>query len=1145
MARFVRGRLAESTEGYEPAVSTLPTIWEEPIEFVWDFGDGTGPVTTGQRPVVMHRFPQDGTYTITLQAKNPDGTTFDTRTREVVVSNNVPAIRYLKAVTVDGEDATVELSAHVIDTAADTVTYRWEFGDGESAEGTDLWRVRHRFALEGTYPVTLSVWNGDDRGDSRSKTLEVGVYGSGNQPAGPTQSDEWETTSAVISGLDAKISGGLETELDGEIRSVAGLHLGPVSSGVCRFLFTAWDPAKLAHAWVLLDLAGLPPESGGLYSFSTPNIHLNLDETAAHYQLSQRLQNPMGQMTRSMAPIVEALPEGARRQLEADSGLEFSDEEDPEPRPIAAVSPFGYDDHQGFKTVAGDLELYFVPYDRATGKFSVTLANTKSKPPPGLETLSMEGTFSLDLTEARRGGIMLYERCGPGALQIEKVNPSPGEKHVGLASPFIDVLFDKPYDPDTLNEETFQVGYPEPGGRNLVLAAGRLIKGPRHVVFVPESPLLDGVRYTARIKTGAEGVLSRGRGEIEDEDGSGWHTWTFETMLDFSAEAGGNLACHLFQTIREPRLIAGKSAVARVYADWKGHAQVDEGAQVRSFDGRVVLWDDRTAAAGPQVRHTFVRPDLWSTYGIDTAKAKHTANLFGWTPDESTSLPLRLAIQVQRESGGDWLGFIYKTSCQAEMWDQQPELTFDYYMVAVGPFENPEVREAYRGDMETLVSLAEVYAWQVLPFVSVTGFDRGVLHRTTSEWAGACMDSVSVEACRGACNAACIAQLLFDRVAAASGADLVVGFGALSALGGGNNPWEIGMDAQGSPGVIGAPVDIDPQYRDRTVHALVHEMGHALWLEHLPFIRSRADQRAMADLRNFQTKRPRLWWKGIEGYSLARDGALGWNKSSIEGNEEGPWLTALMIPATVPHREAFIARHHYLDIQDYLDRGGGWGRDRGARRETLGEPLRLAASGLAALGAVGADPGEGPAVSVSGVVAPSGEFAVLGPVMREETARPAGPPGELEIVLLDAEGWALASNTTAPTGSSAGGPRYFRASLPWDEAAVAVEVRRGGETLGRLERSAHAPEVSLQVAGAAGGAVDVVWAATDADGGPLTGFLFYSPTGEAPWSAVAIGLADSGEMRVQRENLVSGPRPTLRVVMTDGFSEAEDRRNAE
>jgi hypothetical protein len=44
---------------------------------------------------------------------------------------------------------------------------------------------------------------------------------------------------------------------------------------------------------------------------------------------------------------------------------------------------------------------------------------------------------------------------------------------------------------------------------------------------------------------------------------------------------------------------------------------------------------------------------------------------------------------------------------------------------------------------------------------------------------------------------------------------------------------------------------------------------------------------------------------------------------------------------------------------------------------------------------------------------------------------------------------------------------------------------------------------------------------------------------------VAIGLADSGEMRVQRENLVSGPRPTLRVVMTDGFSEAEDRRNAE
>jgi hypothetical protein len=257
-----------------------------------------------------------------------------------------------------------------------------------------------------------------------------------------------------------------------------------------------------------------------------------------------------------------------------------------------------------------------------------------------------------------------------------------------------------------------------------------------------------------------------------------------------------------------------------------------------------------------------------------------------------------------------------------------------------------------------------------------------------------------------------------------------------------------------------------------------------------------------------------------------------------------------MIPATVPYREAFIARHHYLDIQRYLEKGGGWEGNRGARREAAEEPLRLAQAGGGAGGAVGmAGAAAGPSVSVSGVLAPSGDFAVLGPVMREEVERPGGPTGELEIVLLDGEGWTLASTTTRAATSVPGTGAHFRASLPWDEAAVAVEVRRGGEVLARRERSAHAPEVEVRVAAAAGtggtaAAYDVTWTAGDADGDALTGFLFYSPTGEAPWSAVAMGLAAAGELRVETGRLEPGPAPTLRVVMTDGFREGEGRKIA-
>lgn len=59
-ARYSNRPLEESAEGYSPAVTPeggtpLPTIWEEPIELVWDLGDGTGQVSTRERPVATSR----------------------------------------------------------------------------------------------------------------------------------------------------------------------------------------------------------------------------------------------------------------------------------------------------------------------------------------------------------------------------------------------------------------------------------------------------------------------------------------------------------------------------------------------------------------------------------------------------------------------------------------------------------------------------------------------------------------------------------------------------------------------------------------------------------------------------------------------------------------------------------------------------------------------------------------------------------------------------------------------------------------------------------------------------------------------------------------------------------------------------------
>lgn len=1145
-ARFVRRPVEGSAWGYRPTVAgdesgfQLPTDWEQPVELLWSFapaGGDAGWISSGERPTVRHRFPQDGPHTIRLRMVDRHGDTVATASKEVTVANSSPGIRYLKAVKVGDADGTIELSAHVLDTPRDTLEYRWDFGDGEEASGTDLWRVRHRFRLEGTYPVTLSVSDGGD--EPRSESLEVRVYGSGELPAG-AQGGEIDTTSAIVSGLEAEMSGAVSARLKGEIRSVAGLHLAPTNERVCRFMLTAWDPQHLAHVWILLDLDGLPGERGGTYRFSKPRVDLNLEPGAAQYLGRQKLQNTMSHLSLVLAPVAEALPERERAQFERGAGLSPSAEAGYDDRPPAGASPFGLDEHQGFRTVAGELELAFVPHDRAIGTFSVTLTNTRSRPPPGLESLELRGTFALDLGEARQGGLLLYDRCGAGGLGIEKLNPSPGEKHVRLASPFIDVLFDRPIDPETVDEVTFQVGYPAAGSRELELAAGRYFKSARHVVFAPDEPLLDGVRYTARLRTGPDGVRALSGGEIPDEDGAGWRSWQFETALDFELGTGGNLSCHLFQTIREPRLIPNKPAVARVYADWRGHDEVDPSAHVRSFDARVLLWENRQAGSGPQVRHTFVRPDLWDSLGIDTARAAHSANLFGWKPVSGASLPLRLAVQVQRESGGEWTSFLYPTSCPAEMWEREPELAFEYFMMPVGAWSEGNRYADFLPVAADVADAAATFAWQSFPFAEVRQRFGGVIwprwSPVESSWC-----EVPIDECRATCDEACVASIYLHQAAGLSSADVVVLFGPLEQFAGGSSQYEVDQAAFGF-GIVGMGLDAVAEHRDRLVQGLVHEIGHALGLEHLPTVNATTRARIEAVRNAGWAGGEPLWWKGIEAFRLARDGTLGWNKSSSEGNEQSSWLVPLMIPVSVPQDAAMIARQQYLKLQDRLaEPGSRWAflpPAAGPRLASLA-PLALAEE------PAGSGPGAG-AVGLAGVLAADGHVAVLGPLVDAGGRGWRPQRADLELVLLDAGGSEIGRGVGSFEPSRGASPgRPFRAFAPGHPAAVRLELRRDGKLLAARNRSPHSPMANLTLGERRGGRGDAggvaaSWEVSDADGDPLAVSLLFSPDGLGQWTVLGAGLEPRGELEVDAARLRSGDRPTLRLVVSDGFRRAED-----
>ncbi len=66
-------------------------------------------------------------------------------------------------------DAKVALDGSASTPASEITSYRWEFGDGESAEGAD---VRHVYKSPGTYTATLTVNRGGEH-DSQSLTVTV------------------------------------------------------------------------------------------------------------------------------------------------------------------------------------------------------------------------------------------------------------------------------------------------------------------------------------------------------------------------------------------------------------------------------------------------------------------------------------------------------------------------------------------------------------------------------------------------------------------------------------------------------------------------------------------------------------------------------------------------------------------------------------------------------------------------------------------------------------------------------------------------------------------------------------------------------------------------------------------------------------
>lgn len=908
-----------ATGGYKPKVfapgSNAPnaiavaheTIWTPPTTFTWNFGDGTASVIVKERTYVTHRFAEPGTYTVTLTASNLEGS-YATKAHTVTVTPRDPAYVNVGSYPLKEDGATIKFDAAPQYPADDDNYFVWQFGDGKSAEGKSLLEVTHRYAQGGNYEGLLTHTN-ETTGKSYDKPFKVFVADSSITPSSSSQAAADGLPDTVVDEFTATYSGNNNGNIDAEVfgGAASSIYLAQRKNGSCRVIFHATHDEKLIFIRGIVDIKNFP-EAPTVYNITPTRFGIQLHSDPSIYKdmRSTFLGGPLGE---SML--------------------------DPEKlRPIGTGT---VEELTKYSWAGGTMKLTVVPGKYMLGEIRGSL---KAKIKKTVRVIQLDGKFSF------RTGLTPFVKAGCEAtpFEVEKTHPKNGWAHQNALEMRQDFKFYLTHapDPESITPDRIQIGYPDAEG-NWVATPGRLQILKKRVKFVPNEPLRAAVHYTARLRSGEQGIRSNTGKTLADKDGSGWRDWNFSTEIDFSSTKKDQqtLSCHVLQSVRDKPLIAGKPAIPRVYAGWIPHPDIHTDAQVKAFDARITLVDKNHKELA-SARHRFVRPDLWQEQNISTASAQHTAQIFGFTPQKETPLITSVKLEVTRRPGEkiDWM---YNTKCMTPIWSQQPKLTVDTFVLMGGVIEDKSKRGAAMAAVQQLLKDVGQYAWQTLPIheIDMRTPKRIELEELDSRPAlrnGLGMEKGIDTRCEAGCWLTGGGMPSFGGIEnwlrSKSTADIILLLAPtdLFGVGGTTQSKQSGSLAVISMGFeVPSLLPLMPSQQalgarntyNRRVNAIVHEFGHALTLDHRPianWLYQRAPIIAMRE--TARNEGSSIWFEGIEAFRMDPSGTKGWNMSSVEGTQSGTWLVPLMFPGTIDYRYAMPTLDQYQIMQDFLKKKG-------------------------------------------------------------------------------------------------------------------------------------------------------------------------------------------------------------------------------
>ncbi|MBC8255329.1 MAG: hypothetical protein H8E35_15060 [Ardenticatenia bacterium] len=262
-------------------------------------------------------------------------------------------------------------------------------------------------------------------------------------------------------------------------------------------------------------------------------------------------------------------------------------------------------------------------------------------------------------------------------LTIKNVSPAQDTKNLALDQsydPEINVTFSAPPDPETVNENTFQVYYYDDQVYKVYVEGKPRRITPTSYGFVSDNKLRDGVRYFAKV-WGKEDAEAASRDQwIAHETGQPLEEgrlWSFWTIPELKVEL---VAAQVLEVGYLDTLVVYKPTVLRVFVRWDLKPDVYFRHQARDVELHdvVVSWkvldgshegeshwkddygwrpvrDAKTGVRKREYREYTTAEESYSKH--EKLYARDSVNFFGFIPLESGSYTLGARVEVKDSRG--------------------------------------------------------------------------------------------------------------------------------------------------------------------------------------------------------------------------------------------------------------------------------------------------------------------------------------------------------------------------------------------------------------------------------------------------------------------------------------------------------------